>query len=273
VKKVLTLLGLLVVCGIQPAMAALVFSAPPRESAADGEKIYAPLAKFFSEILGEKVEYEHPQNWIQYARNMRDGRYDIVFDGPHFSAWRMNNVGHTPVVRLKGALGFVLIAHKNNRTINTLDDLVGKKICGLASPNLGTVSVFALFKNPVKQPQMVNITGGMRNVLETFLNTKQCDAAVIRDKLYGSLPQERKDSIKIIAKSKSMPNQTVTMNSKILKGNKDIIVEALLSPSGGSAAAQNIFKRFSKKQNSFMKADDVEYTELELLLEGVVFGW
>jgi ABC-type phosphate/phosphonate transport system substrate-binding protein len=271
-KKVLGVI-LLLLLYVQVANAALVFSAPPRESEAAGKKLYGPLANYLTKILGQKVVYKHPGNWVQYAKDMREGHYDIVFDGPHFSAWRLQKIGHVPVVRLSGSLEFVVIAFKDNHDVTSIDNLIGRRICGIASPNLGTVAVFSLFSNPVNQPMMVNIKGGPKQVLAAFLSKKEkCVAAVIRDNLYNAMPPEKKQLVKVVARSKPMPNQTITIRAEVLESNKDKVYSTLLSGEG-SKAADNIFSRFSKKKKFFVPAELKEYDELEGLLEGVVFGW
>ena len=257
---------------LSASQAELVFSAPPRESEVAGEDYYGPLIEFLSKVLGDTIVYAHPDNWVQYARDMRDGRYDIVFDGPHFAAWRMKKTDHVPLVRLSGQLAFVVLARSNNDKIKSIESLIGRNICGLASPNLGTVAVFALFSNPVNQPMMVNIKGSPNNVLDTFLNTDQCVAAVVRDSLYNALPQEKKQLLKIVARSQAMPNQTLTISAKALKNRHDAVTKALLSAEG-ALAADGIFTRFSKNTKFFVPAAPTDYTDLEYLLEGVVYGW
>jgi len=66
------------------AQAELVLSAPPRESFKAGNKLYGPLAEHLTKLLGQKVTYKHPENWLHYQRELRNDVYDIVFDGPHF---------------------------------------------------------------------------------------------------------------------------------------------------------------------------------------------
>jgi len=253
------------------AFATIIFSAPPREKAAIGEKYYGPIADALSEILGEKVVYEHPKSWIQYARDMRLGRYDIVFDGPHFAAWRIKNVQHVPIVRLKGNLHFYILAKKEDIAIKGMINLVGSGICGLASPNLGTVSVFELYENPIVQPNINIIKGGMRKVLRKFLDG-ECRAAVVRDKLYNKLSSGQRSKIKIVAKSKKMPNQSITVNKRLKKSTRDKIKAFFLS-GHGIDASDNLLDRFSKKNKVWIATSKKEFKGLEYWLEGVVYGW
>ncbi|MFV2059020.1 MAG: PhnD/SsuA/transferrin family substrate-binding protein, partial [Thiohalomonadales bacterium] len=122
------------------ACAEIVLTAPPRETESAGKKDYEPIAQQLSELLGERVVYRHPDNWTDYAKDMRSGKYDIVFDGPHFAAWRIANVGHIPLARLSGYLQFYVIAYKDDNELTEMKDLLAKSFCGLASPNLGTMA-------------------------------------------------------------------------------------------------------------------------------------
>ena len=256
---------------LSTASAELILSAPPREKPDVGESYYAPIAKSLSQILGEPVVYRHPKSWHNYTKSMQAGKYDIVFDGPHFAAWRMSNVNHTPVARLPGHLGFVIMAKKDNTKVNTIEDLVAKKICGLASPNLGTMVVFSIFNNPVIQPNIKIVKGGMKKVMEKFL-AGECEYAVVRDTVYKNLPDHAKKDIKIIVYSAPMPNQTITVTNK-LDADKRAKISSFMVSNDGAISASNLLTRFSKKKKYFIPVKTSEYVELELLLQGVVYGW
>jgi len=250
--------------------AELIFTAPPRENSENASQLYGPLAEQLSNIIGERVIYEQPSGWFDYARNMRDGKYDIVFDGPHFAAWRVKNLKHIPIATLPGNLNFMLITRKSATSINSIRDLTGKKICGLLSPNLGTNLIFNSFKNPVLQPIIHEIKGGMKQVYLSFKN-RECDAAILRDAAYFRLPAKEKEQIKIIMKTRPMPNQTITVSTR-LKDNANKIAQFMVSHDG-AIAADNILSRYSKKQKYFEKTSISNYSGIEDLLEGVVFGW
>jgi len=250
--------------------AELIFTAPPRESADKASKIYGPLAEQLSNLIGERVVYEQPAGWFDYARNMRDGKYDIVFDGPHFAAWRVKNLNHIPIATLPGHLNFLLVSHKSDSSIKTIRDLTGKKICGLLSPNLGTNLIFNSFNNPVLQPIIYEVKGGMKQVYQSFKDRK-CEAAILRDSAYYRLPKQEKGQIKILMKTKPMPNQTITVSTR-LKDNANKIAKFMVSRDG-AIAAENLLSRYSKKNKYFEKTSAKEYSGIEDLLEGVVFGW
>ncbi len=250
----------------------IIFTAPPREKHAAGVKIYEPIAKHLSKLINKKVVYQHPSNWLTYQRDMRDGKYDIVFDGPHFASWRMAHLGHDMLVKLPGKLGFMLAKPKSETAINNLNDLIGKRICGISMPNLSTLSILAAYPNPVRQPVIVGVKGGMKGVAKALAKNK-CQAYVFRDKFYmKKLKPEVKQNLEIIYKSNPLPNQVITASNRISPADKKAIVHSLTLGKGVDAS-KGLLKRFGGKARAFIKAGNEEYKGHNLLLEGVIFGW
>lgn len=261
------LLGLLFVGTVQ---ADYILTAPPRESAMKGAKLYGPLALKLSELLGKKVIYEQPKNWLDYSRNMRMGRYDIVFDGPHFSAWRMKHLKHQPVAALPGALEFVLVTHADNPHFKKPRDIAGKRICGMPSPQLATDMILSLYPNPSIQPIIYEVPGGIKKMYKAFKAGK-CHATIFRIELFEKLPANEKSKLKIVARTDSLPNQTVTISKRLRKNAP--IISGFLTSKKGAMTANNLLSRYSKSAMYFQKPTPVKYKDVELVLEGIVFGW
>lgn len=250
----------------------LVLTAPPRETPEAGKKLYGPLAAHLSELLRTKVIYEHPKNWLNYQNQMRNDKYDIIFDGPHFASWRIAHLGHEVLAKLPGQLQFILVADKNNEKIQTTSDLIGKSFCGISPPNLSTLSVLDHFRNPARQPRIKGIKGGMGKVFANFKKGK-CDAAVLRTDFYKKkLTDEQRNSVKELYSSRVMPNQAISVSRRISKEAKTVIANSLTTGTG-VASTSGILKRFSGKSKSLIKASNLEYLPHTTLLEGVIFGW
>ncbi len=272
-KRMVVLLAMILLGG--PVLAQeLILSAPPRESAEAGKKLYGPLARLLSESLGRPVRYRHPGNWFKYQEDMREGKLNIVFDGPHFAAWRMAHIGHHAVVKLPGKLQFHLLTRKDNEGIRSPDDLVGKTICGISPPHLSTLSILAYYNNPVRQPIIKGIHGGMGKVLKAGLNDERCDAFVLRTAFYKKkVKPEQKALLRIIYTSQAMPNQVITVDKQISPAEREKLRDLLSVRSEGKAATLPIIKRFAPKAKHFLPATDKEYEGYNRLLEGVIFGW
>lgn len=251
----------------------LVFTAPPREKPEAGQQQYGPVAVFLTELLGRKVNYVHPRNWLNYQREMRAGNYDIVFDGPHFISWRIAHLGDNAIIRLPGHLQFLLLARKDDGQINKPEDLIGRKICGISPPNLSTLSILARFNNPVQQPVIKGIKGGMGKVYKTF-KAGACRAVVLRTTFYAKkLSEADRAGMKILYTTPQMPNQGFTLSKRIGLPEQDKIRNGLLNSPQGRQALQATLKRFGGKAKAFVPATNAEYEGYNMLLEGVIFGW
>lgn len=269
-KSVVAVSLLLSIFSVHAVKADYLFAAPPREGEMAGITIYGPLVQKLTQVLGENVVYEQPASWLEYSKKMRNDEYDIVFDGPHFNAWRMKHLSHNLVVSLPGSLQFHLVTYKRYLAIRTSEDLVGRTICAMPSPNLATDMILTLFNNPSVQPQIYDVRGGFREMYESFQNSR-CLATIMRIDMFDKLSGREKDQLKIIATTQALPNQTFSV-SKRLKKQVGTLRKFMLSEDG-SAAGQKILARYSKGASHFVRADAEKFVGAETFLEDVVFGW
>jgi len=266
----------LLVAGIffsQQLQAKLIFTAPPREPKQKALELYTPFAEHLSQLLGEEVEYHYPRGWLRYQRDIRRNVYDLIFDGPHFASWRMLHLGHKPLVKLPGTLIFYFITPVTNVDITKTSDLIYKKVCIIPPPNLTALVLLAELNDPIKEPVLKSVKGGMPAVFKE-LGENSCIAAVVRSNFFDKkLPKEQRAKYKIIHTTKPIPNQVITAGSKVNKTSRDKIIQSL-TEGEGVEITNNIVKRFGgKKVKSFIKATKEDYDEQNKLLEGVILGW
>jgi len=264
--------SMLVGISIESVSAEYLFTAPPRETPVQGKNTYGPLVKELSRLMNAPVTYKHPGNWHAYKSKVKSGKYDFIFDGPHFAAWRLQNLGVNPLVKLPGALSFVLVAKANNDFVNKSDDLITRKICVLPSPHLGTLSIYSLYPNQMRQPRFISSKGGMKENFDKF-KAGRCDAVMLRDSYFEKKisHQERKD-LKVVAKTKAMTNQGITISKRISRAKQVEINRFLTSPKG-TIAASNLLNRFSKANATFITSQKSDYIGQNLLVENMIFGW
>jgi len=247
-----------------------IFTAPPRESKEDGMKVYGPIAEHLSKLLNEKVSYQHPGNWRKYKKEMQKGSYDIVFDGPHFAAWRLDKKQAQPVVKLPGSLSFVLVTRKE-LGIKNKEQLVGKKVCSLPSPNLGAMTVYSMYPNQMSQPKFSFVKGGLNKVMAS-LQAGKCEAAVLRKVFFNKLADKQRENFAVLETSKPYVNQGFTLNARIPADKRLLIINSM-TKGEGKKAAKLLLNRFSANASSFVVADTNEYSDLNLLKKNHMFGW
>lgn len=244
----------------------VVFSTAPTHSPEEVRRLYKPLVSFLSKVTDRQFVVEPADNFIEYSNNMRAGKYDMLFDGPHLVAWRMVHLGHTPVARLPGEIKIVVVAKKDS-PVDTMQDLeVGRnKVCAFASPNMLTMAFLSYFPNPSRQPVLLRAQG--------FKQIEQCvlkghgEVAVLRDRLWSKMDQT---SLKLIAApERGYPERTFSLSRKLDVKLRDRIAEAMLSEEG-QQAMQPILKRFKKDRLEKVAASD--YIGLDNLL-GTVWGF
>jgi ABC-type phosphate/phosphonate transport system substrate-binding protein len=216
------------------AQADLILSAPPRETPEAGLKTYGPLAEFLSKAVGEKVVYRYPDTWGVYQALMTKGEYDLVFDGPHFVSWRIQRLQHVPLAALSGKLSFVVVARQDDNRVHTTKDLVGKKVCGHAPPNLATLTLFDQFPNPSRQPILVE-TKGFDGAYQGLLAGK-CVGTVLPVEAHKKLDAAART--KVLYTSEPFMNQALTAGPRVSAEIRQKIAKALLEAEGIIASRQ-----------------------------------
>ena len=263
--------ALLLLLGSFQVNAELILTAPPRETPDAGQKLYGPLAAELSSLLKQEVVYQHPGNWLAYQHDMRNDKYDIVFDGPHFISWRIKHIKHKAIVKLPGTLQFVIVGKKDDEKNKSLTDLVGRKVCGIPPPNLGTLTVYAAYDRPAQQPVIVPIRGGFKKVFNAFKAGK-CEGAVFRTTFYAKkLSEEDRAITAILHRSAALPNQGISVSSRVDTAAQKKITAALTKPE--MPAIKSLLSRFGGKAKAFEPASDKDFANHHKLLEGVIFGW
>lgn len=203
-----------------------VLSAPPRESCARQTEEYRPMVDFLTKITGSPVVFECADNWLAYSKEMVAGRYDIIFDGPAFTGWRVDRLQYVPLVKLPEDFVFVVVAKKNSG-VKEVEDLAGRLVCAHAPPNLGTLTLLSQFENPSRQPVIVE-TRGWENALKGLMENKCAGTVVPLENLvkYGA------ESIQVLYRHPPLPNHAISVGPRIHPDMRARIAQGLLSEEG-----------------------------------------
>jgi ABC-type phosphate/phosphonate transport system substrate-binding protein len=242
----------------------IIFTTAPTQPPEQTLKVYGPIAAWLSKETGKKVVLEPAKTFLEYTNRMRKGDYDLIFDGPQFVGWRMEELNHTTLAKLPGAIVFVVAVREDDH-IRNVEDLAGKKVCSFSSPNLLTLGFLDLFPSAARQPVMVKA--------ETFKGALDClrngrgVAAVMRDKFWEKRPAEQKQGLRLLYTSNTpYPHRAFSINKEVDAETRGKITSALLSDDGAKIA-QNLLKRF--RVDHFVLARDAEYRGMGRLLKPV----
>lgn len=242
----------------------LVLSAAPRNIPEDSEKIFAPIAGYLSQVLGRPVVYHRPATLSDYQSDVTAGAYDIVFDDPQVTSWRIARQQYKALVKLPGELVYTTVVRANNSRISDVRQLAGRRICALPPPNLGTLIMYEQFDNPARQPAL--IVGSDDSQVYQSLIKGECEAAILPlgqlQKLDSGTPRTR-----VIFRTATLPQQAFSAGPRLTINERSKITDALQSPTAAAVLAE--FRQAYGLRDNFVVARDDEYAGLAKYLKDI----
>jgi len=249
--------------------ASLVLTSAPRGNYAAESATYQPVADFLSKVTWQKVIYKFSDNWLTYQADMQKGKYDIIFDGPHFVSWRTYHMDHVPLVKLPQQHIWVVVANKGDNAVANLNNLNGRAVCSPAPPNFGALTLLSLYTNPARQPIIVETKSWQDGF--TGVTSGKCKAAIIPQSNWKKFDLEGKLT-KTIHKHRPFPNQAITVSSKRVPPAMQQKMQVALLSDGGQAAMKQLREQYAKVGNVLEKlvpATKEEYADVDLILKDV----
>jgi len=233
----------------------------PIQSPKVTKQSYQPLADFLSKATGQTIKLVTARNFVTYWQTMRKGKYDLVMDAAHFTDWRIQKLGYTPLAKINSVVSFTLVSHADNPILEPAE-LLGKKVAVLPSPSMGAVRLSELFPNVMRQPVIVNVNNSQEAVKK--VQEGKALAAIIPTRMVGAFaflsPVEQTAQVPhmAISASRKVPND-------IRKKIRDALINAKNTPEGRELLQKLVLE-------SFEPTSKKAYRSYSRLLEGV-FGY
>lgn len=243
----------------------LVFATPPTQSVETTKKNYQPLVDYLSQTIHKKIILKPARNFQEYTKNMREGRYDLIFDGPHFINWRIQKQHHVVVAKQPGELHFAIIVKKNS-SISQLRDLWAVPVCSPAVPHLGTLTLLEIYSNPIREPTIIPVQS-FKHALQC-LRDDRAVAALVRDKYWFKKADKRGLKVLFITKKK-MPARGLSVGQRVNKSLQRKITTALTSKEG-RAFSEKAFSTIGG--GKFVRANTREFSDLGEIIK-IVWGF
>jgi ABC-type phosphate/phosphonate transport system substrate-binding protein len=265
IKSVLYAITIVAAASTATAQAELVLGTQPRGAYDKFGPPFEQVAAYLSKELGEKVVYKHTREWISYAKDLKQDKYDIVFDEAHFVAWRLANKKHMLVAAAvpEASEKHAVIVRRDDNKLFHVGQLAGRTVCGMGSPNLATLSLLTQFPNPIRVPLMITVDSydaAYRGVTEN-----KCAAAVLSDLAVERLNKSSNSARTIFTGERLMPGDAFTVGPRVKPETRGRILQALLSPD--TAIEMKLFiDRYAFGKLLDLPVDE-QYNGLEVVLK------
>jgi phosphonate transport system substrate-binding protein len=199
---------------------------PPRQI----EKIYAPIAKEFSEILGKPVHLRSNSSYQNFMDNLDAGKFDIAFVQPFDYVRVADSLGYKSLATREESLATIFVVAKNS-SLKSAADLKGKRIA--LPPKVAAVSRLTmefLKKQKLVPGKDVTISYHRSHVscLQQVI-IKTADVCGTAAPALRFFKHKMKVDMDIIAKTKSIPHALYTTHPGLSEQEYRNLKSAILS--------------------------------------------
>jgi ABC-type phosphate/phosphonate transport system substrate-binding protein len=221
-------------------------------------QIYQPLADYLAQVTGQQIRLITSSNFLAHWQMMKRDNYDLILDGPHFTAYRTKNMGYTVLAKLPDIVSYTLVANEEQMILDPLE-LIGKTIATTPSPALGALRLIEIYPNPLRQPILVE-TPDSEQAAELAVQGEVV-AAMIPAPLVGRYP-----SLTTVTTTEQLPSPAISASPAVDLELQQALRQALLNapnnPEGRKALE-------ALNAPLLEAADNQRFQGLERLLEGM----
>ncbi len=203
----------------------MTFAAPPTETAAEGNELYAPIVKLLSKHTGKKWRYERARDWLSYVKFIVGDEADATLSVAHFAGYLSLYHNHEVLVRSPFDVDWMLVGRAGSDF-----NVIGRSVCLIPPPEMGSLILtnHKAFSDPFRTPHVVSMT--KREDLLSSLKSKRCAYTVLPNNMItnsdGSL------QTRLLSK---VPGPTITAGKNVDDKMANKIRQALLSEEGQQA--------------------------------------
>ena len=188
---------------------------------------FKPLADYIAAITGRVCIIRTPPNFPAYWEAVRHNRYDLAFDAPPFTDYRIHKFGFTAIVKTPDTSSYSLLMRDDARSPDPMS-LVGKRVATLGLASIGTLRLNALFPNPYRQPVVVEVSTSDDGL--EMLTARKVDAAFLPTAGLGKRLRGRGGAI--VLTTEPIPRLVLSASPRLPSDLADKIRSSLLQANG-----------------------------------------
>jgi ABC-type phosphate/phosphonate transport system substrate-binding protein len=226
------------------------------------EQNYQPLVRYLSDKTGHEFAITSYRDFLSYWVKMKKSKdIHFVLDAAHFTDFRIQRKGYSPIVKLPNTVSFTVVTNEDNFVFE-MEELISKRIATMSSPSLGAVRLNEMFPNPVRLPFYIQVSDSIEAVNKVLDGS--VDAAIITSPLVSNFA-----TLNSVISTDPVPHMALSASPEVPEAVRQAVKKALLE-----APETADGKRMLSEMNieEFQDANQEMYAGYADLLDGV-FGY
>lgn len=247
-----------------PAMAAeYTLAVEPNYPPAQAQLVYKPLLDYLSRSTGHRFVLKAATNYHVYWRDLRSGaKTDFAFEEAHFTDFRIDRLGFTPLVRVAETTRYSLLADAPVAE-GGITGLIGYRVVSMPAPSMGYLLLGELYKNPIAQPEILSVAATWRDGIDMAFN-QETEAAMVPNYIATLYP-----NLVVVSESREFPGRALSAGGTVPADVRKAVSEAMLKLHQDDSLYEVLVELGTSQ---FVVATAAEYAGSERLLRGV-FGY
>lgn len=182
-----------------------------------------PLADYIAALSARRCAIDMPPNFPAYWEAVRRNRYDLAFDTPYFTDYRIQKFGFRVLVKTPETASYSLLMRADAPTRDP-GWLVGRPVASLGLLSAGTLRLNALYPNPMRQPVLHDVQSTAEGV--RLLRAKKVEAAFLPTSLIRT--QIAQPGIAIVLTTEPIPRMVLSASPRLAPELVEKIRDGLL---------------------------------------------
>jgi hypothetical protein len=247
-----------------PAMAAnYTLAVEPNYPPAQAQQVYKPLLDYLSASTGHTFTLKTATNYHVYWRDLRSGaKTDFAFEEAHFTNYRAERMGFTPLVRVSEATRYSLLADAPVAAGGTTG-LIGYRVVSMPAPSMGYLLLGELYKNPIAQPEVRSVAANWRDGVEMVFS-QETEAAMVPNYIAQVYPNQV-----VVSESAEYTGRALSAGGTVPAEVRTAVANAMLKLHQDDSLYEVLVELGASQ---FVETTAAEYAGAERLLRGV-FGY
>ena len=247
-----------------PALAAdYILAVEPNYPPAQAEQVYKPLLDYLSKSTGHTFRLKAATNYHVYWRDLRSGsKTDFAFEEAHFTDYRVNRLGFTPLVRVAESTRYSLMADASIAEGGSRG-LIGYRVVSMPAPSMGYLLLGDLYKNPIAQPEIMSVAANWRDGVEMVFS-QETEAAMVPNYIAQLYP-----NLVSVSDSREFTGRALSAGGTVPSDVRQAVADAMLKLHEDDTLYEVLVELGASQ---FVATNAAEYAGSESLLRGV-FGY